>query len=149
MKEKQEKLDQIVSDLLALRPVIFRKLFSKPDNSEGINPGSHFILLMLKQSHLMTMTEIGNKLHIPKPNVTILVDKLIEKGLIERVPCEYDRRIINIRITEQGNNLRNEFISREKEKLSQKLSILGDSEIEQLATSLQNVNSILKKALSD
>ena len=48
------------------------------------------------------MTEIGEKLFISKPNVTTLIDKLIEKGLTERLSDKQDRRIIKIKVTKKG-----------------------------------------------
>ncbi|TNE53189.1 MAG: MarR family transcriptional regulator [Bacteroidetes bacterium] len=36
------------------------------------------------------------------PNTTRLMDKLIDKGLIERVRCEKDRRVVYVNITQKG-----------------------------------------------
>ncbi|HLU86124.1 MAG TPA: MarR family transcriptional regulator [Taishania sp.] len=36
------------------------------------------------------------------PNTTRLMDKLIDKGLIDRVRCESDRRVVYVTITEEG-----------------------------------------------
>ena len=37
--------------------------------------------------------------------MTYVVDKLEEKGLLERVSCEKDKRVTYIAITENGNKL--------------------------------------------
>lgn len=39
------------------------------------------------------------------PNTTRLMDKLIEKGLIERIRCEQDRRVVYVNISELGQDL--------------------------------------------
>jgi MarR family transcriptional regulator, 2-MHQ and catechol-resistance regulon repressor len=39
------------------------------------------------------------------PNTTRLMDKLIEKGLLERVRCDADRRVVYVSITECGLEL--------------------------------------------
>ena len=36
------------------------------------------------------------------PNTTRLMDKLIDKGLIERIRCEKDRRVVFVKISENG-----------------------------------------------
>lgn len=36
------------------------------------------------------------------PNTTRLMDKLIDKGLIDRIRCEEDRRVVYVNITEAG-----------------------------------------------
>lgn len=43
------------------------------------------------------------------PNTTRLMDKLIEKGLIERKRCEEDKRVIYVQITEKGLGLLTEI----------------------------------------
>jgi MarR family 2-MHQ and catechol resistance regulon transcriptional repressor len=39
------------------------------------------------------------------PNTTRLMDKLIEKGLLERIRCDADRRVVYVSITECGLEL--------------------------------------------
>ena len=43
------------------------------------------------------------------PNATRLMDKLYEKGLINRVRCEHDRRVVYINITKKGEELLEEI----------------------------------------
>lgn len=49
------------------------------------------------------------------PNATRLMDKLFAKGLIERLPCPEDRRVVHIKITDEGLKLL-ETISKTKAK---------------------------------
>ena len=39
------------------------------------------------------------------PNTTRLMDKLIDKGLIERIRCEQDRRVVYVNISDLGKQL--------------------------------------------
>jgi len=39
------------------------------------------------------------------PNVTRLIDKLFSKGLIDRISCKHDRRVVHIVITAKGLHL--------------------------------------------
>lgn len=39
------------------------------------------------------------------PNTTRLIDKLIDKGLVNRIRCEKDKRIIYVEITQKGLDL--------------------------------------------
>ena len=39
------------------------------------------------------------------PNATRLMDKLCDKNLIERERCEHDRRVVYVKITNQGLEL--------------------------------------------
>ncbi len=39
------------------------------------------------------------------PDVTRLVDRLVKRGLVERRPCERDRRVVHVRLTRAGRAL--------------------------------------------
>ena len=48
------------------------------------------------------MTDVSRQLMITKPAATEAVNKLVEKGLVERVHDENDRRVVYIRPTGEG-----------------------------------------------
>ena len=50
----------------------------------------------------MRMKELAEKLGITTGTLTVQVDKLVNGGLIERVPHPQDRRAIVVGLTEQG-----------------------------------------------
>ena len=72
-------------------------------------------------------------------NTTRLVDKLITKGLAERIICEKNRRKVEITITEKGLNLLAELdpVIQESEKESTKN--LSSAEIDTLTTLLEKL----------
>jgi MarR family transcriptional regulator, 2-MHQ and catechol-resistance regulon repressor len=39
------------------------------------------------------------------PNITRLLDKMVDKGIIERIRCKVDKRVLFVKITEQGLEL--------------------------------------------
>jgi len=57
------------------------------------------------------------------PNATRLMDKLCVKKLISRERCEYDRRIVFVKITELGLNLLKNVNLNEYEKYMHKITI--------------------------
>jgi len=50
----------------------------------------------------LTCGEIGDRLVSPGPDVTRLLDRLEQRGLVTRLRDAEDRRIVRARITEQG-----------------------------------------------
>ncbi|MFL6258315.1 MAG: MarR family winged helix-turn-helix transcriptional regulator [Thermoanaerobaculia bacterium] len=53
----------------------------------------------------LTCGEIGERLVSPGPDVTRLLDRLEERGLVTRLRDAEDRRVVRARITEEGNGL--------------------------------------------
>ena len=69
-----------------------------------ITPSHSTILFLLEERGPMQMNEIGAAMHIENPTVTGLVDRLENKGFVERVIVENDRRKWNVTITASGRN---------------------------------------------
>jgi len=57
----------------------------------------------------ITVNSVKDRMIQKSPNATRLMDKLCVKKLIERSRCENDRRIVFVKITENGLQLINEI----------------------------------------
>ena len=86
---------------------------------------------------------------ISTPNMTKLLNKLIEEGMIERIPGEKDRRVINIDLTEKGNTyLENRFFEIQS-SLIDKISSLPEDKLDKLNDSLLTLKEVLNEISSD
>ena len=72
------------------------------------------------------------------PNTTRLMDKLIEKGLIERIRCEQDRRVVYVNINELGQELLSQ-IDRTPEFSNITKPIISDEDATQLSDLLDKL----------
>jgi len=70
----------------------------------GISPQQYNVLRILKgqHPHAITVNNIINRMLDKSSNASRLVDKLKQKGLVERDVCPNDRRQVDIRITTKG-----------------------------------------------
>ena len=68
-------------------------------------PFSHIQIMCMLSDKEMTIGEISTSLGIAKPNITPLLDALYERGLLERCRSDKDRRIVNVRLCEEGRAL--------------------------------------------
>lgn len=73
----------------------------------GLTIPQYNILRILRGSKgsSLSVNSIRERMVEKSPNTTRLMDKLIDKGLIERVRCESDRRVVYVMITNEGLNL--------------------------------------------
>ncbi|MFG0326913.1 MAG: MarR family winged helix-turn-helix transcriptional regulator [Phycisphaerales bacterium JB037] len=72
-----------------------------------LSPSSYNVLRILRGAgpEGRRATEIGCDMVVRVPDVTRLVDRLIEQGLAERRRCDEDRRVVFVRITRKGSQL--------------------------------------------
>ncbi|MFC4268800.1 MarR family winged helix-turn-helix transcriptional regulator [Polaribacter marinivivus] len=72
----------------------------------GISPQQYNILRILRGAKERVKVQIVKDRMIERaPNATRLMDKLCDKKLIERERCEDDRRVVYVKITNQGLEL--------------------------------------------
>ena len=138
---------QSIIDLFGL---IYRNLIRDKDDSITINTSSQSALLsVLLRNGPTKMSEIGGVLKVTKPNITFLVDKMEESGLIEREKDLNDRRIINICLTQKGRiqieNKKAELL----QKVIVKLSELSDQDYQKLSESVSIISDIIKSINGD
>jgi DNA-binding MarR family transcriptional regulator len=107
-----------------------------------------FVLGRLKRHGMLSMSDIGKYLAMPKPHITVIVDRLIEEGYVERQSDPNDRRIVNILITESGLRDFEQIKLVVSETLKSKLLLLSEDELEILAIASQQVKEILISILS-
>ena len=72
----------------------------------GISPQQYNILRILRGAgKAISVQTIKDRMLERSPNATRLMDKLIAKELINRIPCPEDRRVVHIEITIKGLQL--------------------------------------------
>ena len=70
----------------------------------GITPEEIELLMKLSREpeERLRMVEVSRSLLLSKSGVTRLVDRLEQRGLVERAPCPGDRRVVYTALTEHG-----------------------------------------------
>lgn len=72
----------------------------------GISPQQYNILRILRGAKKQIKVQVVKERMIERaPNATRLMDKLCDKGYIERERCENDRRVVYVKITNKGLEL--------------------------------------------
>lgn len=81
--------------------------------ASGLSDASYNVLRILRgrESQLgpscrgVRATDISADMVVRVPDVTRLVDRLVERGLAERARCTDDRRVVYVKITPEGRRL--------------------------------------------
>ena len=68
-------------------------------------------LLLISEEEAIRMRELARKLGGSFSNATVLVDRLVERGLVERMMEPQDRRVVLVRATEGGRLLIEQLVT--------------------------------------
>jgi len=146
MDTDRRKLQDIADDILDSVPIFFRRVSREEAHlgSKKFDP-SRLVLRAVWKRGPVRMSEIGKHMGISKPYMTLLVNRLIEDGLVERVQDPRDRRVINVTITEAGAAAVRAFMRDAREIVIKNLSSLDSRDISSLHESMKRIRSITSK----
>lgn len=109
-------------------------------------PPSHVkVMFYLRHNKSCSISEIAQFLQISKPNMTPIIDKLIQEGLVSRYNDPNDRRILRIELTEKSYGFFKKQEERVKERLMEKISSLETSDLESLDLVIDNFFTLVNK----
>ena len=106
--------------------------------SHDLTPAQYNALRILRGAgeEALTCGEIGERLVSPGPDVTRLLDRLEQRGLVVRLRDDEDRRIVRARITQRGARLLTQLDAPVEETLAELLGHLGPKRLQSLIDTL-------------
>lgn len=91
----------------------------------------------------MSVSEISHRLGIAKPNITPLVDRLIEEKLVDRIRDTQDRRVVNVVILEAGREKLAAIRATIGEQVQEWAQNISAADFRELADALSSLTRIL------
>jgi DNA-binding MarR family transcriptional regulator len=74
----------------------------------GVSMAQLHIMYTLQRDGVMTMSRLADVLAVSQSNASGLVDRMEERGYVERTRVPEDRRVVLVRVTEAGRRLLDE-----------------------------------------
>lgn len=87
----------------------------------------------------LRMTELAGVLRVSNGNVTGIVDRLVEEGLVERIPVPGDRRAMLVRLTAAGADQFDILAAAHEALIDRLLSDIAPAEAEDLTRRLSAI----------
>ena len=146
-KTLDNTLEVLMHDHPIIMRIIHRSVFKTVLEALGENISPHHlpIMRMLYEAGTLHVTGIGGELLIPKPQMTYLIDELINLEMVERHSNQVDRRKVNISLTNKGKATVEKCDGIMRNIIKTKLSSLKDEDLEELSISLRKAKDILSK----
>ena len=82
-----------------------RKVFTQHMEAFGLTTPQFSILMLVFDNGDVNQKQLGQALDISPPNMAVTIDKLVERGWVERVRSTQDRRAMQIHLTPRGREL--------------------------------------------
>ncbi len=134
-----------LKDMLFYPPTFMNHYFRPPHNAlpNVLSPSDVHAMIFIMHKKRATMTQISKALSMSKPNVTTLINKLIEKGFAVRENDPDDRRVIHVSLTAAGNSILKKGKTAINKAITQKLDRLSEEQLELLEDILLKMKEML------
>ncbi|AZB44866.1 MarR family transcriptional regulator [Bacillus sp. FJAT-42376] len=113
---------------------VFRQLRQGVNHilEKDITRNEFFILRALHSGGASKASELSKVLDVSASHITSMADSLVEKGYIDRIRADSDRRMVNISITEEGEKKLHELEKRKTDYLFERFENLDAEELQLL-----------------
>ncbi len=145
---ENETRTQCIMSMYEIYPLSRKLVFDTFDKKKyDITRTQQIIMLSLSVCGTLTMSQLASKINTSNEQATRAVAQLVDKGFVVRMQNPDNRRVINIKLTEEAqvffNKMKNEIL----DDLISKFEDISDEEMEKLSQALAQVSSVLKKVM--
>lgn len=121
---------------------VYDQHFKRLSDEFGVNMGEFDVLSTLCRSgppYTLSAGAFAKAAMVSPGAITNRMDRLEDKGLVERIRDRADRRSVQIRLTERGASLIGEAMVAHLRDYDEILSVLTPEECEQIASGLRKI----------
>ena len=137
MVTREQALD-VLSKIRESKPA---KFFNKIDET---NAGMNFILAYLNEhDNDIYASEIADNMQISRARVTVLIQKLINKGLIIKSNSRNDARIEVLKLTQSGFDEINKFLEHMISDITKVIEVIGLEEMYKFIETSVTIKNLL------
>lgn len=134
------ELEQCFNFVLTKAQQSVHQLFKAKLAPLGVTPGQYAVLKCLLDENGQTARQIAERLFLDGSTVTGLLDRLEQKGLIEKQVDPKDRRALKVLLTDAGKSLEDPLSQAILEANQEALKELNDDQSKTLKDLLHRVN---------
>jgi len=102
---------QIIQELIDRYVTISFQVHKKAESlvkgqiGDDLTNDQHYILRYISQSGECTSSELADAFEVNKSAITAIINRMADRGLIQRTRDKNDRRVVYLTLTEAGNTL--------------------------------------------
>lgn len=140
--------ESIQESLLAVLP-FWNYRIAKPFKQlldDGVSMEMYYCLQAIRSfDETMTMSELGQRIHMSKQQMTKIVNRLVEHDFVNRVYDPQNRRVIKVQITEKALAYIQHFSNKNTECFQQLLQNMNEKDLTDFKQAIDTLTRILSK----
>lgn len=118
-------------------------------NDCDLTNDQHYTLRYMYRAGSCTSSELAEVFEVKKSAITAIINRMWEKGLIQRTRDENDRRVVYLTLTDKGKELYLKTEERITKLVESFITSFDQEEIEQFIKTYEKLNQILIKSKNE
>ena len=143
MTDNTQKISDIYFELFDLMMTYNHKIWKNTSNPLPVN--DCIVLYFLNDNGPTTITKTAQYLSISKQQMSLIIDRLVKKELVDKQNMENDRRYIRISVSAKGEKLLADMRRQTKSKFMERITNLSDEDTAILDSSVKVIEKMLAK----
>ena len=128
MKVKEENKEKFFNAMVNLGRSMKNETERCGELCGGVNEKELTVIVFVGQHKNVKMSDIADNIAAPMSTLTSVVDKLVEKNLINREHSGEDRRVINVSLSTAGKEAYKNLLTQKKKVADRMLSQLSEKD---------------------
>ncbi|MFS0636540.1 MarR family transcriptional regulator [Mesobacillus foraminis] len=148
MREKHiaELVDRYISVSFSVTKKAEALIKEQIGNDGDLTNDQHYTLRYMHRAGSCTSSELAEVFEVKKSAITAIINRMWEKGLIQRTRDENDRRVVYLTLTDKGKELYLKTEERITRLVESFITSFDQEEIEQFIKTYEKLNEILIKS---
>lgn len=143
MYTEAERIAELVGMLPAFLGTVLDGI--EIETAYKLNESEEKTLIFLHKNEGSPMTEYSKKVGLTRGSFTGVVDRLEQKGLVEREAVCDDRRKYALKLTEEGKNIARDIDGQFTQHVAKKLTALQEEDLTNLNKALEIIVAMMEK----
>lgn len=118
---------------------------TKEEIGEELTNDQHYLLRYIYRRQRCTTTELAEAFSVQKSAITAIMNRLVEKNIIERVQDKNDRRVLYLTLTKEGRTLFEKTEARVFNLVESIIQQFGQEEIETFIRTYEKLANVLRE----
>jgi len=113
------------------------------------NSHLHVLTAINELGEEVRITDISKKLLMTLPNITVWVKDLENLGLVKKTTLKIDKRVILVRLTDEGFNVLNKYVLDYRHRISKVLETKDMNNYKIITAAIAEIYSIFRNVADD
>jgi DNA-binding MarR family transcriptional regulator len=130
---------EILEELVSHQPAQAMRYMRKLPGGGALSLVHIQVLVALEAEGPLPMRVLSERMDVSQASATGIVDRMEQRGLVERRRDDGDRRVVRVALTDVGRDTMGGFAAERRERLAQILDELTDEEIDGFLVGLRGM----------